>query len=291
MATRTRRVRRAAAVACALVVLVLLAPPAAAEDVSSAQLRQLAQAAQHDPAALEHLRSVDRVDGRPADLKAALADSDSAELAERLRTIAGGEPASGTTADAARRAASHILSGRQYHPRQTPAPFRRPLHWLGQRLYPLVRPFVRLFRAILRNTVLEVLAGAAVLLLGIALGVRLARSRTAVADLEGGHLHRRRPEDPAALEAAADEAERNGDLERAVRLRFRAGLVRLDRAGAIALRPSITTGQLRATITSPSFRGLSWRFDQIAYGGQPAHREDVEAAKLEWPRVLEEVGR
>jgi hypothetical protein len=286
-------VKRAAAVGCALVVLVLLASPTMAEDVSSPQLRQLAQAAQRDPAALERLRSVDRVDGRPADFKAALADSDPAELADRLHTIAGGGPSTGTAADDARRAATHILSGRQYHPRTTPAPFRQPLHWLGQRLYPLVRPFIRLYNAIRRNAVLQVLAGALVLLLGIALGLRLAKLRTAMAeaDADGSRLRRRRPEDPAVLEAAADEAERNGDLERAVRLRFRAGLVRLDRAGAIALRPWITTGQLRATISSPSFRGLSWRFDQIAYGGQPAQREDVEAAKQEWPRVLQEVGR
>ena len=40
-------------------------------------------------------------------------------------------------------------------------------------------------------------------------------------------------EDPDALERAADAAERDGDLDRAVRLRFRAGLLRLGDRGAI----------------------------------------------------------
>ena len=44
----------------------------------------------------------------------------------------------------------------------------------------------------------------------------------------------RRPKIPTALERAADAAERGGDLERAVRLRFRAGLLRLGAAARSA---------------------------------------------------------
>ena len=39
-------------------------------------------------------------------------------------------------------------------------------------------------------------------------------------------------DDPAVLEREADEAERGGAFERAVRLRFRAGVLRLDARGA-----------------------------------------------------------
>src|SRR5205085_1115646 len=59
----TRRVRRAAFVggaAFALAASILVATPAAADNVSSTELRNLAHAAQTDPAALARLRAVDR---------------------------------------------------------------------------------------------------------------------------------------------------------------------------------------------------------------------------------------
>jgi hypothetical protein len=274
--------------------LILLAAPASGDEVSSAQLRQLAQAAESDPIALARLRAVDRVDGQHADVQAALAGANPTELAARLRVLAGGTATGdGITTTDPRKEAAHILAGRRFHERKTPAPLRGALHWLGQRLYPLVRPIVRLYRAILRNTALTVIAAALILLLGVLVGIRLARHRSAAADRDGGggRLRRRQPEDPAALEAAADEAERAGDLDRALRLRFRAGLLRLDRAGVIQLQPSITTGQLRTSVASPTFGNLAWRFDEVAYGSQPARREDIEAAKSAWPRVFEEVRR
>jgi hypothetical protein len=43
--------------------------------------------------------------------------------------------------DAARRAAQHILGGRQYRAAPTPRPFRRPLNWLGDRLHGIVEWF------------------------------------------------------------------------------------------------------------------------------------------------------
>ena len=50
---------------------------------------------------------------------------------------------------------------------------------------------------------------------------------------------------PRALERRAAEAEAAGDLEAALRLRFRAGLLRLDARGAIDYRPSISTREVR----------------------------------------------
>ena len=61
-------------------------------------------------------------------------------------------------------------------------------------------------------------------------------------------------EDPDALEREADAAERDGDLDRAVRLRFRAGLLRLGDRGAIHYRPSVTTGEVRRTLDSRTVR-------------------------------------
>ncbi|MBW3626759.1 MAG: DUF4129 domain-containing protein, partial [Actinobacteria bacterium] len=100
-----------------------------------------------------------------------------------------------------------------------------------------------------------------------------------------------RSEDPVQLERSADEAERAGDLALAVRLRFRAGLVRLDRAGALRLRPSLTTGAVTRAVPSETLVRLATDFDEIAYGGRPAAPGDVAASRTGWPRVLAEARR
>ena len=98
-------------------------------------------------------------------------------------------------------------------------------------------------------------------------------------------------EDPDALERAADDAERDGDLERAVRLRFRAGLLRLGQRGAIAYRPSVTTGEVRRALGSDTFDELAETFEGIAYGGQAAQPPDIDTAKRAWPHVVDEAAR
>ena len=58
-----------------------------------------------------------------------------------------------------------------------------------------------------------------------------------------------------------------------MRLRFRAGLLRLDARELIEYRPSLTTGEVAETIVSPTFDRIGADFDEIAYGGRFA-RED-----------------
>jgi len=128
-----------------------------------------------------------------------------------------------------------------------------------------------------------VAAGISLRLVGRRSPRALARSRSIGVDAEGL--------DPDTLEREATSAEQAGDLDRAVRLRFVAGVVRLDRAGAITYRSSMTTGQLISTLRSVSFAELAVAFDEIAYGGRPAGETDVEAARSTWPRVLEETRR
>src|SRR5262249_61242968 len=67
-----------------------------------------------------------------------------------------------------------------------------------------------------------------------------------------GRAPRDESQDPGRLEREADAAEHRGDLDAAVRLRFRAGLLRLDRAGAISYRPSITSGQVARRLRPPA---------------------------------------
>jgi hypothetical protein len=84
---------------------------------------------------------------------------------------------------------------------------------------------------------------------------------------------------------------RRSPIERALRLRFRAGLIRLVRAEAIPPRESLTSGQLRRLVRSQPFDRLAGDLDEVVYGERPAAGEDVERARTQWQRVLQEVGR
>ena len=90
------------------------------------------------------------------------------------------------------------------------------------------------------------------------------------------------------LERDADAAERRGDHETALRLRFRAGLLRLDRAGILRYRPSLTSGAVVRRVASPSLAVLATTLDEVVYGDRPASAGDVEDARQRWPVALEE---
>ena len=53
-----------------------------------------------------------------------------------------------------------------------------------------------------------------------------------------------------------------------MRLRFRAGLLRLDARELIEYRPSLTTGEVADAVASPAFARVGADFDEIAYGGR-----------------------
>ena len=187
----------------------------------------------------------------------------------------------------ARSTARHILSGRQFRPAPTPRPFRNQLNWLGDRLHPIVSWLARVFTDIFgRNWVIIV----AFIVIAIAIVYFVIRVRLRRGSPDA---RRRSPgaaadasEDPAELEQAADAAERSGDLDRALRLRFRAGLLRLGDRGAIRYRPSVTTNEVRGALGSETFNELARTFEAVAYGGRDAEPPDVETARREWPRVV-----
>jgi hypothetical protein len=166
---------------------------------------------------------------------------------------------------------------------------RGPLEWIGDRLRTVIDWIA---------DVLGHVSGWVWLFIGaVIVGVIVWRVVVAVSKRGGtlatpmGRRRRLAPEDsenPDDLERAADAAERDGDLERALRLRFRAGLLRLGDRGAIAYRPSVTTGEVRRALGSNTFDELALTFEDVTYGGKPAEAPDVDAAKREWPHVLEE---
>jgi hypothetical protein len=271
-----------------LLAAVTLAAPgvASAAAVTGAELRALAERAADDPAALTRLRSVDSVDGRPVDLRAALAGVEGEALRDRLRVLAesgeriaaGGSP---------REDAARILSDRRFRESEVPRPFHGLLVWIREQFAFVGRPFEWLAERIPGGprVLWTLLAGAA-----IALAVFVAR-RTAQRRAGRGLTRARerrdaRGLDPRELERRADEAERRGDLEAAVRLRFRAGLLRLGSKEVIPRRESLTTGQVRRLVRLKEFDGLARSHDEIAYGGRAASRDDAEAARAGWPVVL-----
>jgi hypothetical protein len=92
--------------------------------------------------------------------------------------------------------------------------------------------------------------------------------------------------DPDELERLAAEAEYRGDLEIALRLRFRAGLLRLAQARVLPARPSLRTFEARRVLRDPRFDRLARDFDEVVYGRRPARPDDLVAAREEWPHVL-----
>ena len=196
------------------------------------------------------------------------------------------------TPDQAREEARRILAERRFHGTSLPRPFHGILDWLSRHLHFVARGWNWLAGQLGGADVLWGILGAAIVALAIVVAVRLASRRAA---FEAGVATRaaggRGDEDPAALERLADEAERRGDLEIAVRLRFRAGLLRLACAKALPGRPSLRTGEARRALHNPRFDRLARDFDEIVYGRRTPQPDDVASARSDWPQVLEEVRR
>ncbi|MFO7291870.1 MAG: DUF4129 domain-containing protein [Actinomycetes bacterium] len=93
--------------------------------------------------------------------------------------------------------------------------------------------------------------------------------------------------DPVDLDRRAAEAESRGDYATALRLAFQAGLIRLDRAGLIDLRPGTTSGTVAEALGSAEFAALVERFDAVVYGGRPAHPSDPASAREVLASLLE----
>jgi hypothetical protein len=207
---------------------------------------------------------------------------------------------SSSFSSAARRQAAHILSQPPFtsKPTHLPDPLRGVLHTIGRWLTdafgkPVAWVWDHLTRSL--HGVFGSATDVVLAIVGVALGVLVAwlliRRRARIGPRDTTDLQIAEREDAAALESAAAAAEARGDLDGAVRLRFRAGLARLEAAGVIASRLVTTTQQVRGTLHSPTFDDLAQRHETIAYAGRPASPNDATDAREGWPRVIEEVQR
>ena len=176
-----------------------------------------------------------------------------------------------------------MLAESRFHEAEVPGPFRGIIRWLRDRV-----PDLGWLDDLLpggRSVVWVVLGGVLVAAREVRRAA-LPRDRVRAATAEQQALAAARDEDPRALERRADAAEAAGDLEAALRLRFRAGLLRLDAHGAIEFRPSISTVEVRRRLRDEDFDALAATFDDVVYGGRPPAPGDLTAARERWPRIV-----
>ena len=280
---------RAAALAA---LFLLVAPSAWASDATGAEVRALVERAADDPASLQKLREIDRVDGRHVDLRAALAGAQGDELEQRLAALAVEGTPSEISPARDRAEAAEIVDGPPYEQAGPPRPFRRFLDWVGGRLRPLGRPIEWVADRIPGGgyTLLVVL-GALVVLAAAFFAARLGAQRRGIVVERIRRSARREAVDPARLEQLAEEAEKRGELETALRLRFRAGLARLAALHTVPQPENLTSRQLARALGSPRFGGLARDLDEVVYGGRQASAADVASAREGWPQVLREARR
>ena len=264
--------------------LVASTAPASAESVDRATYRQLLTAAAGDPAALERLRAVTAVDGRPVDLRRALEGS-RARVRARLALLRAEAPAAATDAAEARRSAAAILAGPDYRPREGGL-LSRALSWLAG--------------------LLSIPSGAGGAIGLVVLGAAVAAAAALVA-LVAGSVRRRRLRErtfadaagalgvgsasPEELERRAAAAEAAGRFEEAMRLQLAAALTRLDEAGAIHVRRDTTVGQVARSLGSPDFDEAAVRFAGVVYGRRPPTLDDAADLRERLAATVAEAGR
>lgn len=273
-----------------VVTLCSVPAPAVATDVSKEELRDLARRAAAERSALAELRAVDSVEGEPMPVGASLQGADDEEIAQRLRAFdAGTADAAPPDAPNVRSEARQIVAREEFRQRRLPDPIRRAFEWIGEKLEPVGRWFNRLASHVpgRRATLWLILAGA-VLVLALVVAGRVAARRGPVARRRDAGGRDPGGARPTGLESEAAEAEASGDLERAIRLRFRAGLLRLDEADLIEFRPSITSREIRASLRSETFERLTAMFDEVVYGRRDPDPSDATAARDAWDVVLRE---
>jgi hypothetical protein len=94
-------------------------------------------------------------------------------------------------------------------------------------------------------------------------------------------------EDPFELRRLAEQAEVAGDGAAAVRLYFRAGVLRLQRGGRLPDRASLTIGEARRRMRSADFEVAAQSFESVVYGLRPATATDVRSTKQAWLEPLD----
>ncbi len=191
---------------------------------------------------------------------------------------------------AAQRAAREILAERRFHQPSVPRPLHGTLVAIGKLLASPLNAIEKLAGDLAQYTpggVTGVWVLFALALAAITLGLARRLTRAELRGPRAAPHGTGGTQSAVELERAAEAAEREGRLDDAVRLRFRAGLARLGERETIPAPRTTPTWVLARRLRSPRFDALAQRFDEIAYGHEPANAADVETARREWPQIID----
>jgi hypothetical protein len=185
--------------------------------------------------------------------------------------------------------AREILAEDRFQPAETPAAVRRPLSWLGQQILDLFSPvgralkwfFVTMFSSVFSGVIALIIFGFITFLIVRALqGRRRVQAASSALDAAAGVVT-----DPNELERQAALAAQNGNFAEAVRLRYVAGLRRLEQDTDVPATIASTNGKLRTEVCVAEFDQLSDDFDFIIYGERLADASHDSNAQQRWPQV------
>lgn len=277
-------VRRGAALLIGLVVLT------AAGSSTGPEVRRTAEAIATGEAQPAALLEINSIEGSPVDFPALLAE----DRDTRIEIIARIAPPAPIDVGQVEEQISSILADPKYPPVGEPS-------WLDRLLAPVFRFWNRIWLMVVDwlqlaffwildflGTGIARWVGVAVLLVATAatawvLGRRRAREleRRAVIEriLELGL-------DPGELEELAASAHERGDDAEAIRLRFVAGLLRLDGLGEIEFAPGLSNGAISQRLGSETFDLLAGQFDRVVYGREPVDAADHARCIASWNELL-----
>lgn len=123
----------------------------------------------------------------------------------------------------------------------------------------------------------------------LTLAWRAYARRQGSSEKQSAQVQPQQPKSPTAgrlARSAADAAEAEGRYADALRLRYEAGLHDLDRLGVLSFLPSLPNGVYRTQVLHRSFDRLTDQFDRSIYGLHPTGRQDLDASKEEWSRLM-----
>lgn len=261
--------------------LVLVSSTSLAEDRTWAEVAELARAGTEEDIAA--LRATTSIDGVPARLDRVLGPGAVTEA--RLRVLSAVSGSAAVDRASVEQAVREILS----QPRFASAPpesfwarwQRRAIEWLLGAISWVV--------AAVGGPLPAALLGLSVVtLVGVLLSLTLGRRRTTdIRRMEEIKRVLAIGQDPADLEQRAIAAAAAADYSTSIRLRFVAGLLRLDRKRLIDFRAALTSGQIGESLGSPVFDQLATDFDEVAYGRHTATATDEARTVSLWKELLE----
>ena len=187
-----------------------------------------------------------------------------------------------------------ILSEGRFHIAPVPRPLHGVLSAIGKALSSPVEALEEAFANVAgvtpggSTTVFAAIA-AVVLAAGAALAFRRSRRALAEPGQKGSNERGGTRLSGKDLEAAAGTAEGEARYGEAVRLRFRAGVERLSEGHVVAHALSTPNADLSRLLQSERFDSLARTFDEIAYGGRAAQKQDATLARDDWQILLRAV--